>query len=60
MDVPKQLILGIVFDDWSAEASVGGQLLTNLRYAEDTNLLLNSEEVIRVLTHHLEITSSNF
>lgn len=48
-----------LFDNLTGIESVGDKLVTNLKYAGDSTLLVNSKEKIKVLLHHLETTSSN-
>lgn len=50
----------IVLEDWEKGVSIGGRLINNLRYADDTTLLAQSKEDIEDLLSRLEVKSLEF
>lgn len=55
-----EYIMRIVLEDWDKGISVGGKMISNLRYADDTTLLASSKEDISNLLRTLETTSLKF
>lgn len=50
----------IVLEQWDREISVGGRKISNFRYADDTNLLIQTKEDMEHLLTLLETTSLSF
>lgn len=55
-----EYIMRIVLDGWNKGISVGGRVINNLRYADDTTLLATSREDLEELLIRLENTSLQF
>lgn len=55
-----EYIMRIVLDGWDKGISVGGRMINNLRYADDTTLLANTREDMENILSRLETTSIKF
>ncbi|XP_073942535.1 uncharacterized protein [Choristoneura fumiferana] len=55
-----EYIMRIVLEEWDRGISVGGRVINNLRYADDTTLLAQTKEDMENLLTRLETTSLKF
>lgn len=55
-----EYIMRIVLEDWEKGISVGGRVINNLRYADNTTLLAHTREDMKQLLTRLETTTLKF
>lgn len=51
-------IIRKVTENWNGGVSIGGKLISNLRYADDTTIIANSEEEMALLLQKIETAST--
>lgn len=59
-NIYTEYVMRIVLEEWDGGISVGGRVINNLRYADDTTLLATTREEMENLLNRLETTSLRF
>lgn len=59
-NIYTEYIMRMVLENWDKGVSIGGRLISNLRYADDTTLFATSQADVERFLSLLEITSSDF
>lgn len=59
-NIYSEYIMRLVLDDWKGGIKIGGRTFSNLRFADDTVLIAESEEELLTLLHSLENKSREF